>query len=123
MEQLRDLLHVQADETHVKLKGLITWLAMTLQVHTRLWLGAVVSPHREALSCTLLQKECTCALAQPLPIAMDGWSSYFSAIQAAFRPALLTRERGRSRLFARPDIHTHHAGDQGSSRAIGWSVW
>jgi transposase-like protein len=39
VEQPRDLGQVQADELWVKLQGLKVWMAMALQVGTRLWLG------------------------------------------------------------------------------------
>jgi transposase-like protein len=42
VEQPRDLKQVQADEVWVKAQGVILWLAMAMQVDTRLWLGAEV---------------------------------------------------------------------------------
>jgi len=50
-------MHVQADEIRVKQQGQIVWLAMAIQVRTRLWLGATLSTHRdEALLTALVQK-------------------------------------------------------------------
>ncbi len=43
----RDLLPVQADEIRVKIQSLSLGLAMAIQGRTRLWLGAVVSEHRD----------------------------------------------------------------------------
>lgn len=106
VEHPRDLLHVQADEIRVKIQGLILWLAMALQVNTRLWMGAVVSEHRdEDLILAILQKVRSCALARPLLICVDGLSHYVSAIQAVFRSPLPARSRGRPHLIAWPDIH------------------
>ena len=41
-----DLGHVQADELWVKHVGGRVWMAMALAVPARLWLGGVISPHR-----------------------------------------------------------------------------
>ena len=62
VEQPRDLGQVQADELWVKLQGLKVWMAMALQVSTRLWLGGVVSPHRDrGLILDLARKIRACA--------------------------------------------------------------
>lgn len=48
---------IHADEIRVKMQSVVVWLALTLQVSTRLWLGATVSEHRdEALLTRLMQK-------------------------------------------------------------------
>ena len=47
VEQQRDLGQVQADEIRVKMQGLIIWMAMAIQVQTRLWLGGEVSQSRD----------------------------------------------------------------------------
>ena len=47
VEQPRDLGQVQADEIWVKAQGVILWLAIAMQVSTRLWLGGAVSAHRD----------------------------------------------------------------------------
>jgi transposase-like protein len=116
VEQPRDLLHVQADEIRVKIQGMILWLAMAIQVSTRLWLGGVVSAHRdEDLIFSIIQMVRRSALARSLLICVDGLSHYVSAIQAVFRSPLPTRSRGRPHLIAWPDIHIaqvikHHQG-------------
>ena len=46
--QPRDLGHVQADEMRVKQQGGIVWMAMAIQVSTRLWLGGALSAHRDS---------------------------------------------------------------------------
>jgi hypothetical protein len=85
VEHLRDLLHVQVEEIRVKLQGVIVWLAMALQVNTRLWLGAVVSEHRdEDLIQAVIQIVSPYALARPLLISVDGLRSYVGAIQDVF---------------------------------------
>jgi len=75
VEQPRDLGHVQADEIRAKLQGMVVWVAMAIMVGTRLWLGGVVSPHRdEALVTRLMAKVRACALARPLLICVDGFA-------------------------------------------------
>jgi transposase-like protein len=106
VERPRDLGHVQADEIRVKIQGMILWLAMAIGVSSRLWLGAVVSQHRdEELIHSVIQRVRACALARPLLICVDGLSSYVSAIQDVFRSPKACRKRGRPTLVAWPDIH------------------
>lgn len=96
VEQPRDLGQVQADELWVKLQGLKAWMAMALQVSTRLWLGGVISQHRDmALIVTLVQKIRACALPRPLLVCVDGLASYVSAIRRVFRDPVPTGRRGR----------------------------
>ena len=57
-----DLGQVQADELWVKLVGKCVWMAMALAVPARLWLGGVISPHRDrALITALVQQIRACA--------------------------------------------------------------
>lgn len=99
VEPPRDLGQVQADELRVKTQGGVLWVAMALQVSTRLWLGATLSPHRDqALITALIQKVRACALCRPLLFCIDGLASYVSAIQTVFREAVPTRRVGRPRL-------------------------
>ena len=42
-----ELLHVQADEIRVKAVGRVFWLASAIEVRSRLWLGSVISQHRD----------------------------------------------------------------------------
>ena len=45
----QDLQQIQADEIRVKMQSrVVLWLAMAICVPTRLWLGGVVSPKRDA---------------------------------------------------------------------------
>ena len=100
-----DLEQVQADEIKVKTQQGAVWMAMAVMVRTRLWLGGVVSPKRDlALIVALVVRIRAIALCRPLLLAVDGLSSYVHAFQTAFRSPLPSRQRGRPRLVAWPDI-------------------
>jgi len=104
--QPRDLGQVQADEIRVKLqKKLIVWMALAIQVSTRLWLGGVISPHRDTtLIQRLVARVKAQALCRPLLLVTDGLSTYVKAWQRAFRTPLRTGKRGRCRLVSWPDL-------------------
>lgn len=105
IEQPRDLGQVQADEMRVKKQSGIIWMAMALQVSTRLWLGGVLSAQRDmGLIRALLKKVRACALCRPLLFCTDGWSAYLRAIWTAFREPIRTGEPGRPRLRPWDDI-------------------
>lgn len=100
VEQPRDLGHVQADEIRVKMQGLIVWMAMAIQVQSRLWLGGVVSQHRDRhLMRELMQRVRRCALCRPLLFCVDGCRAYIDAIRKAFREPI-PGQTGRPRLRA-----------------------
>jgi IS1 family transposase len=97
----------QADEIRVKAHRLIPWMAMALMGSTRLWLGGVVSEHRDRqLADQLLRMVKACC--QPLCtllVVTDGWSAYPNSIRRVFREKVKrTGERGRCRLQAWPEI-------------------
>jgi transposase-like protein len=101
----RDLGQVQADEVWIKAQGKRLWIALAMQVQTRLWLGGEVSEHRDtALITKLVQTIRACALCRPLLISVDGLATYVSAILTVFREPLLTGERGRPRLRPWDDL-------------------
>jgi len=105
-DQPRDLGHVQADEIRVKVQGGIVWMALAIMVSTRLWLGGVVSAHRDMdLITALAQRVRACALCRPLLLCVDGLVSYVSAFQRACRTPLPTGQRGRPRLIPWPDVN------------------
>jgi transposase-like protein len=96
VEQPRDLGQVQADEIRVKMQGDIVWMAMAIQVPTRLWLGGVLSLHRDKhLMRALMQRVRNCALCRPLLLSVDGCAAYIDAIRKGFRTALRTGNVGR----------------------------
>jgi hypothetical protein len=100
VEPPRDLGQVQADELWVKLQRLKVWMAMALQVSTRLWLGGVVAPRRDrALIVSLVHQIRACALPRPLLICVDGLATYVTAIRQVFRDRLpRNHQTGRCRL-------------------------
>ncbi len=99
VEQPRDLGQVQADELRVKTQGGVLWVAMALQVSTRLWLGATLSPQRnQALITALIQKVRAVALCRPLLFCVDGLVSYVAALQTVSREAVPTGRAGCPRL-------------------------
>jgi transposase-like protein len=106
VEQPRDLVQVQADEIRVKFaKKVIVWMAMAMQVPTRLWLGGVLSVRRDrTLIETLAQKVKACAAFGAILLATDGLASYVSAWRRAFRTPVYTGKRGRPALLAWPQV-------------------
>jgi hypothetical protein len=106
VEQPRALIQVQADEIRVKLaKKQVVWMAMAMQVCTRLWLGGVLSLHRDqSLIDRLAQKVKACAAVGPLLLATDGLISYVKTWKRAFRTPVSTGKRGRPRLLAWPVV-------------------
>jgi hypothetical protein len=82
-----DAQHVQIDEIRVKGRRMIAWMGLALMVPTRLWLGGVVSLHRDrSLADRLLQQVRACC--RPLLailVCTDGWAAYPGSIQRAFR--------------------------------------
>lgn len=114
-----DLQHVQADEIYVKVclpaqaggtapeeqsspaapdtagTGRV-WQAMAMAVPSRLWLGGVISAHRDKqLIRTLAGQIRACALTTRVLVCVDGLSSYVRAIKHAFSERVLTGKRGR----------------------------
>jgi transposase-like protein len=100
VEQPRDLGQVQADEPRVKGQGVIVWMAMALQVSTRLWLGGVVAIHRNlALIVALIDHVRAWALRRPPLVCIDGLAACARAIRQVFRtPQPRHGRTGRRRL-------------------------
>lgn len=99
-----DLGHVQADELWVKVVGGRVWMALALAVPSRLWLGGVVSVHRDgALIAALVRLVRACAtglggVGTGLLVCVDGLASYVTAFRRAFRVPVHTGRVGRPRL-------------------------
>jgi transposase-like protein len=100
-----DLGQVQADELRVKLQGKIVWLAMAIAVPTRLWLGGVVSAHRDQrLLAALAQRVRAWALPSPLLVVTDGLAGYRTAFRRALRSPQREGHRGRPPLVPWPGV-------------------
>lgn len=106
VEQPRDLVQVQADEIRVKFaKKVVVWMAMAMQVPTRLWLGGVLSVRRDlTLIEALAHKVKACAAFSPLLLVTDGLASYIKAWKRAFRTPVFTGKRGRPVLLCWPGV-------------------
>ncbi len=91
---------VQADELRVRVVGGIVWLAMSLSVPSRLWLGGVVSVTRDRalIRAALLRVRASGTLAAFL-LCTDGLRSYPRQALRCFRQPVRTGGRGRPRLI------------------------
>lgn len=100
----QDLGQVQADEVRVRCqKRRVVWLAMAICVPTRLWLGGVVSAHRDKhLARSIAQQVRACACWAALLVVTDGWSAYQEAFAKAFRSPVRTGQRGHPPLVCWP---------------------
>ncbi len=106
VQRPQDLGQVQADEIRVKMQKVIVWLAMAMQVSTRLWLGATVGEQRdETLLTELMQKVRACARCRPVLFCVDGFRAYLGAIHTVFREPVPTRPMGRPPLRPWDGVH------------------
>jgi hypothetical protein len=93
------LLQVQADEIRVKAVGGVFWLASAMEVRSRLWLGSLISQHRDAqLIGGLLIRVSRCGPVEKILLVTDGLASYKRQALKVFREALHTGKVGRRRL-------------------------
>ncbi|MBL7201695.1 MAG: hypothetical protein ISS56_16265, partial [Anaerolineae bacterium] len=75
------------------------YLAMAIQVQTRLWLGGVLSTSRDMqLIVALMQKVRHSTLCRSLLFCVDGCPAYVRAIRHVFREPIRRGKRGRPRL-------------------------
>jgi transposase-like protein/IS1 family transposase len=84
---LIDLIHVQADEIWVKMRGMVVWVGLAIMVSTRLWIAGEVSKKRDSdLIDRLMEQVRRCSLAMTaLLICTDGFAAYPKSIMRAFR--------------------------------------
>lgn len=98
---------IQADEIRAKGRKLIVWIALAMDVTTRLWLAGTVSQHRDRqLIDRLLQHaRACCQLVQGLLVCTDGFAAYPKSIVRAFRDKVEKQGgRGRCALKGWPDL-------------------
>lgn len=99
--------HIQADEIRAKGRKMIIWMALAMEVTTRLWLAGVVSQQRDRL---LIDRLCervraTCQFLQGLLVCTDGFAASPKSIVRAFREKVKKQPgRGRCRLEPWPDL-------------------
>jgi transposase-like protein/IS1 family transposase len=82
-----DLIHVQADEIWIKMRGAVVWVALAMMVSTRLWIAGKVSKKRDSDLIDRLMEQvrrCCKAMAAVL-ICTDGFAAYPKSILRAFR--------------------------------------
>jgi transposase-like protein len=101
-----DLQHVQADELWVKVLGRRLWMAMAMAVPSRLWLGGVISRHRDGkLITAVVRLVRSCARSLAILVCVDGLASYVTAFVKGFRHKLPRDGRGgRPRLLVEPGL-------------------
>jgi transposase-like protein/IS1 family transposase len=82
-----NLMHVQADEIWVKMRGAVIWVALAIMVSTRLWIAVEVSKKRDSnLIDNLMQQVRRCAHSLcAILICTDGFPAYPKSIIKAFR--------------------------------------
>jgi hypothetical protein len=90
--------HIQADEIRAKGRKLIIWIALAMDVPTRLWLAGVVSQHRDRrLIDRLFQHvRACCQFMHALLVCTDGFAAYPKSIVRTFREKV-KKQAGRGR--------------------------
>jgi transposase-like protein len=109
VEQPRPVGEVQRDEIRFKLwHQVVGWMALALEVPTRLWLAGAVSEHRDtALLRRVVEqvKRASSALGRGLLFVTDGLATYVTVIKAVFREPRPTGQPGRPPLIEWPRLH------------------
>jgi transposase-like protein/IS1 family transposase len=84
---LLDLIHVQADEIWVKMRGTVVWVALAIMVSTRLWIAGDASKtrDRDLIDRLMEQVRRCCKEMVALLICTDGLPAYPKSILRAFR--------------------------------------
>jgi len=82
-----ELMHVQADEIWIKMRGAVVWVALAIMVPTRLWIAGGVSKKRDSdLIDRLMEQVRRCCKAMTaVLICTDGFAAYPKSIMRAFR--------------------------------------
>jgi len=82
-----DLMHVQADEIWVKMRGTVVWVALAIMVSTRLWIAGEVSKTRDSCLIGRLMEQVRrcCKEMVAIFICTDGFKAYPKSIVRAFR--------------------------------------
>ena len=109
VEKPRPLGEVQLDEIRFQWwHRVVGWMALALEVPTRLWLGGAVAVHRDThlLRRVVEQvKRASSALGHGLLFVTDGLVTYVKVIKAVFREPVPTGQPGRPVLREWPRVH------------------
>jgi len=93
------LRHGHADAMRVRVQQGMVGMAMALMVSTRLWLGGVVSAHRDkGLMRQRADRVRACARSGALPVAVDGLAASVPAVRCAVRSTAPRKGPGRPHL-------------------------
>jgi IS1 family transposase len=93
--------HIQADEIRARGRKIIIWIALAMDVTTRLWMAGVVSTSRDRRLIDRLfqQVRACCQFVQALLVCTDGFAAYPKSIMRAFREKVKKQGgSGRCRL-------------------------
>jgi hypothetical protein len=99
--------HIQADEIRAKGRKMIIWIALAMDVTTRLWMAGTVSHHRDRTLIDLLftRVRACCQIVPFLLVCTDGFAAYPKSIVRAFREKVKKQSgRGRCRLDVWPGL-------------------
>jgi IS1 family transposase len=79
--------HIQADEIRAKGRKLIIWIALAMDITTRLWMAGAVSTSRDRrlIDCLFQRVRACCQFVQGLLVCTDGFAAYPNSIMRAFR--------------------------------------
>jgi hypothetical protein len=99
--------HIQADEIRAKGRKMIIWIALAMDITTRLWMAGAVSFHRDRtlIDRLFVQVRACCCLVHSLLVCTDGFAAYPKSIIRAFREKVKKKcGRGRCILEVWPDL-------------------
>jgi hypothetical protein len=98
---------IQADEIRAKGRKIIVWIALAMDVTSRLWLAGMVSEHRDRTLIDLLlhRVRACCQMVHGLLVCTDGFAAYPNSSVRAFREKVKKHAgRGRCSLEVWPDL-------------------
>lgn len=92
---------------------------MARAVPARLWLGGVVSAHRDRqFITTVVQQVRRCVRSSAILVGVDGLASDVTAFRRVFRQPVHTGRHGRSRLLGEPDLLRGQVVKQSAERHV-----
>jgi hypothetical protein len=79
--------HEHADEIRAKGRKMIIWIALAMDISTRLWMAGTVCQHRDRVLIDRLfrQVRACCSLVHSLLVCTDGFAASPKSIMRAFR--------------------------------------